>query len=80
MIKYLAFFILLSISNCYADDFFDRTSACRMEIKIIGPDVLEENDDCAWLVENVEQVVKKCSKCLPQLELIREASRGNFDY
>ncbi|MCU7835722.1 MAG: hypothetical protein KZQ83_10795 [gamma proteobacterium symbiont of Taylorina sp.] len=80
MIKLLPVLLLL-IANCsYADELFDKTNACRMEIKILGPDVLEEDDNCVWLVENVQQVVEKCSSCLPQLELIREASRGNFDY
>lgn len=80
MIKLVPIFFLLVMNAAYADDLFTRTSACRMEIKILGSDVLEEDESCVWLVENIADVLKNCSTCLSQLELIKEAANGNFDY
>jgi hypothetical protein len=51
-----------------------------MEVKILGPDVLEEDENCLWLEDNKSQVIEKCKDCLVDLELIKEASKGNFDY
>ncbi len=51
-----------------------------MEVKILGPDVLSEDENCLWLQENLTQVIEKCENCLTDLELIKEASQGNFDY
>ena len=81
--KFLSFFVLFSLfisNHLYASDFLEKTSACRMEVKILGPDVLEEDKNCLWLEENKSQVVEKCKECLADLELIKEASQGYFDY
>ena len=72
--------LLMSYTHCSADELFDKTAACRMEIKILGPDILQEDENCLWLEENLNQVVEKCKNCLADLELIKEASQGNFDY
>lgn len=74
------FFNLLLCSHLYASEWLERTSACRMEVKILGPDVLDEDKDCLWLEEHKSQVVAACKKCIVELERIKEASRGNFDY
>ena len=63
LISWIVLFLLLSISHSYAGELFEKTNACRMEIKIIGPDVLEEDENCIWLEENKQQVLEKCSEC-----------------
>lgn len=81
--KSLSLFVLFSLlisHSLYANDFLEKTSACRMEVKILGPDVLEEDENCLWLEDNKSQVIEKCKDCLADLELIKEASQGNFDY
>lgn len=80
LMSWITLFLLLAASHSYAGELFEKTNACRMEIKIIGPDVLEEDENCIWLEENKQQVLEKCSECKIQLEMIREASRGYFDY
>lgn len=80
LISWTTLFLLLAANHSYAVELFEKTNACRMEIKIIGPDVLEEDENCIWLEENKQQVLEKCSECKIQLEMIREASRGYFDY
>lgn len=80
LISCFTLLLLLATTHSYADEMFKKTSACRMEVKIIGPDVLEEDENCIWLEENKYQVLEKCSECKVQLEMIREASKGNFDY
>ncbi len=71
---------LTSQSVLLADELALNTAVCRMEVKILGYEALEEDKDCVWLVENLDLVVKQCSECLPDLELIKEASQGYFDY
>ena len=51
-----------------------------MEVKILGPDVLDEDKNCLWLEENKTQIIEQCKSCLADLELIKEASQGYFDY
>lgn len=51
-----------------------------MEVKILGYEALEEDQNCLWLVDNTRQVVEKCQDCLADLELIKEAAQGYFDY
>ncbi len=75
----LLLFLMLN-AQCSADELFDKTEACRMEVKILGPDLLDEDENCLWLEEHLAQVVKQCKKCRVDLELIKEASQGNFDY
>jgi len=76
----LLLFSLFIATDLYADDFLEKTSACRMEVKILGPDVLAEDENCLWLEEHKSQVVKTCKDCLADLKLIKEASQGYFDY
>lgn len=76
----LAVTFLLFSHTVIATDFLSRTTACRMEVKILGPDLLEEDKDCIWLEEHKAQIVEQCKECLADLELIKEASRGYFDY
>ena len=76
----LAVLFCTSYTHCFADELVDKTAACRMEVKILGPDVLDEDENCLWLEENKAQVVEKCKDCLADLELIKEASQGYFDY
>ena len=71
---------LTSQSVLLANELALNTAVCRMEVKILGYEALEEDKDCVWLVENLELVVKQCPECLPDLELIKEASQGYFDY
>lgn len=73
-------FFLISFSQSFADDMFVKTAACRMEVKILGYEALEEDQNCLWLVDNTPQVVEKCQDCLADLELIKEAAQGYFDY
>ncbi len=78
---YLISFLFLFISsNSYADEFYEKTRACRAEVKVLGPDLLDEDENCIWLEENKYQVYEKCKACRAELELIKEASRGNFDF
>jgi ornithine carbamoyltransferase len=63
-----------------AESLIDNTQACRMEVKILGPDALEEDENCLWLEENKAHVLATCKQCLNDLELIKEASQGYFDY
>lgn len=78
---FLSAFFLLSFSHSFADaDMQLKTAACRMEVKILGHEVLEEDKNCLWLVENTSLVVEKCRECLPDLMLIEEASQGYFEY
>ena len=72
--------LFTSYTHCFADELFEKTAACRMEVKILGPDVLDEDKNCIWLEENKIQVVEQCKSCLADLELIKEASQGYFDY
>jgi hypothetical protein len=62
-----------------ADEFYDKTKNCTMEVKIIGPDALEEDASCVWLMENKQRVINKCKNCNALFELLKEASLGNFD-
>lgn len=72
---------LILSSNSFADDDMQlKTAACRMEVKILGHEILEEDKNCLWLVDHTSQVVEKCHECIPDLELIKEASQGYFDY
>jgi len=73
-------FLMLSTHSFADDDMQHKTAACRMEVKILGHDSLEEDQNCLWLVEHTGLVVEKCHECLPDLELIKEASQGYFDY
>jgi len=77
----LTIFLLLALQSVLlADELALNTAACRMEVKILGYEALEEDKDCIWLVDNIDQVVNKCPECMPDLELIKEASQGYFDY
>ncbi len=76
----ISILFLASYTFLLADELVLNTAACRMEVKILGYEALEEDNDCIWLVENTELVVKKCPECLPDLELIKEAAQGYFDY
>ena len=82
MKKLLLAFILLFASQTFlfASELSSNTAACRMEVKILGYEALEEDRDCIWLVDNLEMVMKKCPECLTDMELIKEASQGYFDY
>ena len=71
---------LASQSVLLADELALNTAACRMEVKILGYEALEEDKVCVWLVENMTVVLEKCPECIPDLELIKEASQGYFDY
>jgi len=51
-----------------------------MEVKILGPDVLDEDKNCLWLEENKTQIIEQCKSCLADLKMIKEASQGYFDY
>lgn len=80
LISCFTLLLLLATTHSYAGEMFNKTSACRMEVKIIGPDGLEEDENCIWLEDNKYQVLEKCAECKSQLEMIREASKGYFDY
>ncbi|MCW8929930.1 MAG: hypothetical protein OQL19_06815 [Gammaproteobacteria bacterium] len=80
MLSLIFLLLLMTYTHCSADEFLDKTSACRMEVKILGPDVLQEDENCIWLDENLTQVKEKCTNCLVDLKLIKEVSQGNFDY
>jgi len=80
VIYLIPLFFLLIHTNSQANEFFEKTSACRMEVKILGPDLLDEDESCLWLEDNKELVYDQCIACREQLELIKEASRGHFDY
>ncbi len=67
-------------SALMADDFQDRTAACRLEIKIMGPDLLDEDKDCIWVEDHKDEIIAKCQECIADFALIKEASRGYFDY
>lgn len=41
---------LLFSNSLYASDFIKKTSACRMEVKIVGPDVLEKDKNYEWFI------------------------------
>ena len=79
-ISLLVITFLLFSNSAFATDFLSRTAACRLEVKILGPDLLEEDIDCIWLEKHKAQVVEECKECLADLELIKEASKGYFDY
>ena len=81
LLSLLSMLFLISFSNSFADDEMQlKTAACRMEVKILGHEILEEDKNCLWLVDHTSLVVEKCHECLPDLELIKEASQGYFDY
>ncbi len=80
MISLIVMLFLSCSTSIYANEFSDKTSACRMEVKILGPDMLDEDENCLWVQDNLTQVIEKCKNCLNDLELIKEASQGNFDY
>ncbi len=63
-----------------AGNFQDRTAACRLEIKIMGPDLLDEDKDCIWVEDHKAEIMAKCKECMADFALIKEASRGDFDY
>jgi hypothetical protein len=71
---------LASANSSWANDMQLKTAACRLEVKILGYETLEEDQDCIWLMDNLTQVVKKCPECRTDLKLIKEASQGYFDY
>ena len=80
LLLFVPLLFLILFSNSFAEDMLLKTAACRLEVKILGHEILEEDEDCIWLVENTSMVVEKCHECLPDLELIKEASQGYFDY
>ncbi len=76
----IALFSIFLIHNSYAaNELYEKTDSCRMEVKIIGPDALEEDENCVWLNDNKHLVIEKCPECKVLLNFIKEASLGNFD-
>lgn len=80
LIRLLVVILLSLSSHLSASELAKNTAACRMEVKILGYEALEEDKDCIWLVENTALVMEKCPECLLDLKLIKEAAQGYFDY
>ena len=80
LLTFQSLLLLVMWTHAFAGEMEVKTAACRMEVKILGSDLLEEDENCLWVVEHTAMLVEKCPHCLADLELIKQASQGYFDY